>query len=223
MTRLKNALVLTVVPAVVSLAVLAASRPAIRAQPAAGGQGRAGGARGTAAVTVQEALLKPFDFPFEKPTPLEEVAAFLAKALDAPVVIDRAALDRQQLQANDDVQLRLQGVRLKTGLKLLLDQLGLTYQVVPEDNLLILTDATGSADPLDRVLTALKSLHDDLHDTQDAVDEIRAAMGLGEEGARMRKPTIIEEVPVPKGKEDMPRDAEPAPGGAPAARTRPGA
>jgi hypothetical protein len=177
---------------------------------------------------VQEALLKPFDFPFDRPTPLEEVAAFLARALNAPVVIDRAALDRQQLKADDDVQLRLQGVRLKTGLKLLLDQLGLTYQVIPEDNLLIFTDATGSADPLDRVLTALGSLRDDLRDAQDAVDEIRAAMGLGIEGSRMQKPTIIEEVPAPRNKEEVPREGEPdlapAPGvGAPATRTRPGA
>ncbi len=33
------------------------------------------------------------------------------------------------------VQLELDGVRLKTGLKLLLDQVGLTHQVIAEDKL----------------------------------------------------------------------------------------
>ncbi len=81
------------------------------------------------------------------------------------------------MKPDDPVQLQLEGVRLKTGLKLLLDQVGLTYQVVPEDNLLILTDTQGSADPIDRVLSEIKALHRDLHDVQDAIDEIRGALG----------------------------------------------
>ncbi len=151
------------------------------------------------------------------------MAKHLGRSLNAPVAIDRAALDRLGLKVNDDVQLELKGVRLKTGLKLLLDQLDLTYKVVPEDNLLIFTDAAGSADPNDAVLTELKSLHRDLHDVQDAVDDIRAAMGLDEEGgARLRKPTIIEEMP-PAGagehEKAKPKDHPPASG---APRSRPG-
>src|SRR5205814_10017744 len=94
------------------------------------------------------------------------------------------------------VQLELDGVRLKTGLKLLLDQVGLTYHVVIEDNLLILTDREGSEDPLDRIWAELRALHRDLHDVQDAVDDLTELVG-GEkgEGPRVRKPTIIEEMP----------------------------
>ena len=49
------------------------------------------------------------------------------------VVLDLAALGRQDVEPDDPVQLELEGVRLKTGLKLLLDQVGLTFRVVAED------------------------------------------------------------------------------------------
>jgi hypothetical protein len=169
------------------------------------------------ALSVQDALERPFTFPFAAPTTLTEVCQHLRQALRAPVVLDLAALERQEVKADDPVQLQLEGVRLKTGLKLLLDQVGLTYHVVPADNLLILTDTHGSSDPLDSVVSELKALHRDVHDLQDAVDEITLALGIGESGgARVRKPTIIEEVPgdhkpgekpdaPPQGADERPR------------------
>jgi hypothetical protein len=169
------------------------------------------------AISVQDALQRPFSFPFATPTSLADVCQYLRQTLRAPVVLDRAALDRLELKPEDPVQLQLDGVRLKTGLKLLLDQVGLTFQVVPEDNLLILTDTHGSSDPFDRVVSELKALHHDVHDLQDTVDDISWSLGVeGEGGAKMRKPTIIEEVPgeskpgektepAPKGAEDRPR------------------
>jgi hypothetical protein len=148
-------------------------------------------------LSVQDALQRPFTFPFEVPTTLTEVCQYLRKELQAPVVLDIAALERQELRADDQVQLQLEGVRLKTGLKLLLDQVGLTYQVVPEDNLLILTDTHGSTEPIDQVLSEVKALHLHVHDLQDAVDDLITALGVseGQGGAKMRKPTIIEEQP----------------------------
>jgi hypothetical protein len=146
--------------------------------------------------TLQDALLRPYRFPFARPTPLEQVCAHLRQTLKAPVVLDLAALDRKKVEPDDTVLLELDGVRLKTGLKLLLDQVGLTYRVVAEDNLLIITDKEGSEDPAEIVLSELRALHRDLHAVQDAVDEIRDALGddLGD-GARVHKPTIIEEMP----------------------------
>ena len=68
--------------------------------------------------------------------------------------------------------------------------------VVAEDNLLVITDREGSEDPLDRIWDELKKLHRDIHDIQDAVDEVADALyGEAEEGPRVRKPTIIEEKP----------------------------
>ena len=165
--------------------------------------------------TVQEALNRPFTFPFVKPTSLEEAAAYLGKQLNAPVAIDRAAIERLELKLDDPVQLQLEGVRLKTGLKLLLDQLDLTFQVIPEDNLLIITDAQGSEDRYDRILTEIKSLHREMHDVQDAIDALTKAISLDADlGAQMRKPTIIEEVPEgeePKTKQEPRQPVTPRP------------
>jgi hypothetical protein len=170
--------------------------------------------------SVQDALTRPFIFTFAKPTSLEQVAAHLSKELNAPVALDRAALDRLDVRPEDTVQLELKGVRLKTGLRLLLDQLDLTYRVEAEDNLLVITDTTGGSDPMDHVRSELKSIHRDLHDVQDAVDDIRNAMGIGQGGDRLRKPTIIEE--LPQGGTAKPKDPPPATTPAPS-RSRPGA
>ena len=180
--------------------------------------------------SVQDALLKPYPFRFARPTPLAEVVQRLSRELGLPVVLDLAALDRLDVKPDDTVKLELQGVRLKTGLKLLLDQAGLTYKVVAEDNLLILTDKQGSEDPIDRVMAEIHELHRDIHDIQDALDEVRELTGLsGEEGARVRKPTIIEE--MPENQDARPREGatskpstRPEPGskpqGLPSARPR---
>jgi hypothetical protein len=148
------------------------------------------------AASIQDVLLRPFHFSFVRPTSLTQVCVHLKQSLGVPVVLDLAALGRQEVDPDDTVQLELDGVRLKTGLKLLLDQVGLTYHVVPEDNLLIITDREGSEDPLDRIWTELRTLHRDIHDVQDAVDELSDSLyGDKEEGPRVRKPTIIEETP----------------------------
>src|SRR5205823_5802410 len=99
--------------------------------------------------------------------------------------------------------------------KLLLDQVGLTYRVVAEDNLLVLTDRQGADDPVNRVLSELKELHRDVHDVQDALDEVRTALGLDDDGPKVRKPTIIEEMPA-----DQPAPKGPA--ASPSPRPRPG-
>jgi hypothetical protein len=150
----------------------------------------------SAAPTIQDALLRPYRFAFARPTPLEQVCAHLKETLKISVVLDRAALDRQNVEPADTVSLELESARLKTGLKLLLDQLGLTYRVVPEDNLLVITDREGSEDPNERIWTELRALHRDVHDLQDAVDELREFLGdeTGE-GPRAHKPTIVEETP----------------------------
>jgi len=166
------------------------------------------------ATSVLEALERPFPLPFGTPTRLEEACAHLRRILRAPVVLDIAALNRQDVRVDDPVELDLEGVRLKTGLKLLLDQVGLTYKVVPEDNLLIITDERGAEAPLSQVRAELKAIHRDLHEVQNAVDELRDAMGL-DGGPRVRKPTIIEELP------EQPAEKKAAPA-EPQSRTRPG-
>ncbi len=174
-----------------------------------------------ASVSVVEALERPFVLPFGEPTRLDEVCRHLGRILRAPVVLDRAALDRQQLRPDDEVQLELEGVRLKTGLKLLLDQVGLSYRVIPEDNLLIVTDSEGSDDPLHRVLAELKALHRDVHNLQQDLDDLHALLDVDEEGPKMRKPTIIEEMPEAPETRENEKEKERTPNPPPHSSTGP--
>ena len=168
----------------------------------------------TSMVPIQEALLRPYRFSFSRPTPLEQVCAHLKETLKGAVVLDLAALDRKSVEPETTVQLELDGVRLKTGLKLLLDQVGLTYHVIAEDNLMIITDQEGSEDPADRIWAELRALHRDLHAVQDAVDDLGDALGVDTgEGARVRKPTIIEEMPEHIGERPGAGPAKPGRGG----------
>jgi hypothetical protein len=146
--------------------------------------------------TVHDLLVRPYHFTFSRPTSLLQVCNHLKQTLKVPVVLDIAAMGRQDVEPEDTVQLELDGVRLKTGLKLLLDQVRLTYHVVAEDNLLIITDREVSEQPLDRVLAELQTIHRELHDVQDTVEDLTDYLAVEKgEGPRVRKPTIIEEMP----------------------------
>jgi hypothetical protein len=145
--------------------------------------------------SIQQAMLRPYRLPFVGPTTLEAVRAHLKKTLNIPVVLDRAALARQALTPDDTVQLELDGVRLKTGLQLLLDQVGLTYHIVPEDDLLVLTDREGSDDPLAKLRAEVRELHRDVHAIQYSIDDLTDLLVPEGLDLRMRKPTIIEELP----------------------------
>jgi hypothetical protein len=182
----------------ISGGVLASARWTLLAQErAARGQARAKGEAGAgpraAAVSLQDALVRPFDLPFDQETSLEEVRQYLGKALGAQVILDRAALDRQELVPEDTIQIDLKGVRLKVGLQLLLDQVGLTYRLVPEDNLLILTDPEGSDDTNKRILADIKALHREVHDLQDTIDDLRDLVeeDLGIEPDRPKHPSPL--------------------------------
>lgn len=152
---------------------LAASPPQARAVP-------------KGSVAAIEAMLRPATLPFQDPTPLVDVVAHLKTILGVPVVLDRAALDRNELTPDSTVSLeRLDGVRLRTALKLLLEPVGLRAHVLAEDNIVLITDAAGSDDPTDRVLAELKALHKEMHDLQDAVDDVYDEIAPPEEAKHL--------------------------------------
>jgi hypothetical protein len=157
---------------------------------------------------LEDLLERSITVPFAQETPLHGVAAHLAQSLQVRVVLDPAAMARLALLPEDPIQLDIEGeVRLRTALPLLLDQLGLTYHFVPEDRLLVLTDAHGAGDPWRQVLDELRDLHRDVHDLQDAVEEIYQALAPPDD-------------PEP-GRLPPPDDARPpAPEKPPASRTR---
>ena len=178
----------------------AQAKPATKAEPAKLKVEREIASPRAEPSSIQKVMLAPFDWSFREETTLQAVADHLHRQLGVPVVLDRAALTRRRLTPESTVRLELRGVRLKTGLKLLLDQVGLTGQVVPEDNLLILTDVEGAEEPSQRILAELKALHRELHDVQDTLDDLREDLGYdAERGPAVRKPTIIEDVPDAEG------------------------
>jgi hypothetical protein len=161
--------------------------------------------------SIEERLTRPVRLPFAEETSLAEVAQWLHKTLEAPVVIDRAAIERVGLTRETTVQLELDGIRLKTALRLLLDQVGLAYRVEAEDNLIVLTDPQGASEPLPRIFDELEALHRELHMLQDTVDELFETLAPGGDPP-LRTPRIIEELPGDNG---PPADDTPK-------RTRPG-
>jgi hypothetical protein len=164
--------------------------------------------------SVRDALGKPYPWAFTEPTTLKAMAEHLKTQLKGRVVLDAAAVARLELTEEEAVQLDLpEGVRLQTGLKLLLDQVGLTFKVIPDDNLLLITDAQGAEEPLERVIGDIKAVHRDLHDLQDQVDKIATALGLDDgDGMMLRKPTIIEEKPEANDPAQPEKKSRPRPG-----------
>ncbi len=170
---------------------------------------------------IADAMLQPLRLPFNDGKSLEDVAVYLRKELKANVVLDLAALDRHELKPTHHVRIDLDGVRLKTGLKLLLDQVGLTTRVIPEDNLLLITDKAEADEPIDRLFEEVRAVHREMHTLQDDVREIRDILTVPVEEepvAKARNPTIIEEMPAEdkaKAKDEDPRKNRPS-------RSRPG-
>ena len=89
-------------------------------------------------------------------TPLEDVLKYIKSATQGPndtgiqIYVDPAGLYAAEKTMTSPVTLDVEGVPLKTTLRLMLNQLGLTYSV--RDGLLMITkEAVGTADPFRRI------------------------------------------------------------------------
>ena len=88
-------------------------------------------------------LEEPVSMSFANETPLEDVLKYIKSATQGPndtgipIYVDPAGLSEAEKTMTSPVSLDLEGVPLKTTLRLLLKQLGLTYAV--EDGLLTIT------------------------------------------------------------------------------------
>ncbi|MFO0956364.1 MAG: hypothetical protein U0800_02725 [Isosphaeraceae bacterium] len=154
---------------------------------------------------LEELLERKLSVPFREEAPLSEVAAHLARELKVRVVLDPAAMARLDVLPGSLIRLDLEGaIRLRTALPLLLDQLGMTYRFVDEDDLLVLTDAKGLGDPFRQVMEELRDLHRDVHDLQDAVEEIYGILDEPEEVPKAHHPKIVKEPAPSHGHDEAP-------------------
>ena len=65
--------------------------------------------------SIQDALLRNYHFRFERPASLNEVVQRLSQDLGSPVVLDLAALERQEVKPDDKVKLELDGSPAQDG------------------------------------------------------------------------------------------------------------
>lgn len=96
-------------------------------------------------------LEEPISMSFANETPLEDVLKYIKSATQGandsgiPIYVDPVGLQEAEKTMTSPVQLDLEGVPLKTTLRLMLKQLGLTYTV--KDGLMTITSETADDQP----------------------------------------------------------------------------
>jgi hypothetical protein len=93
-------------------------------------------------------------------TPLEEVVNFLEDLHDIPIEIDSSALDDQGIGSDTPITASIRGVSLRSMLRIVLDQLDLTYAIQSEV-LMITTPRRAALRPEIRVYNVSTLLGDD--------------------------------------------------------------
>jgi hypothetical protein len=101
------------------------------------------------ATDLEQRLQRPVNLNF-RDAPLSQVLDDLRTAHGLNIVIDRPALDREGIALNRGVTVRLEGVSLRSALKLLLETMQLTYDV--RDGALVVTTPAASAGKVVRVV-----------------------------------------------------------------------
>lgn len=93
-------------------------------------------------VRIRNALIEETQLEFID-TPLHEVVAFLSDQHDIPIELDAAAMDDIGVGSDTPTTRTLTGISLGSALKLLLNQLGMTYTI--ENGVLMLTTEDAAA------------------------------------------------------------------------------
>ena len=103
-------------------------------------------------IAILDKLNQPISIPFESETPLEDVIKYIKQATGddkmpqgIPIYVDPVGLQEHERTMASTVTLNLEGVALKTALKLLLKQLDLIYTV--KDGLLTITSKDAQDTP----------------------------------------------------------------------------
>ena len=88
-------------------------------------------------------LDEPISMSFANETPLEDVVKYITQATTTPnspgmpIVVNAIGLEQARRKLQSTIQIDLEGLPLKTTLRLMLDQLGLAYTI--KDGLLVIS------------------------------------------------------------------------------------
>lgn len=91
---------------------------------------------------IEESLTRQVTFEFEG-TPLREVCQFIAESQKIRVVLDDRSLDEIGVSPDHAVSLRVQGIKLESALRLMLQPLGLDFAI--RDEVLSITSREGTS------------------------------------------------------------------------------
>jgi len=114
---------------------------------------------------ILKMLDNPISMPFAVATPFEDVLKYIKQATTAPsyagipIYVDPKGLKEATATLESPVSLDLEGVPLKTTLRLLLKQIGLAYCV--RDGVLIISSAQGVNEELREAFNELRITHPD--------------------------------------------------------------
>lgn len=146
----------------------------------------------TEADPVNKAVLKELDRPltltFSQPTPLKKVLESVKTSLAGhdgkpiPIYVDPIAMERSGARLEWPVTIDLEGVPLRTSLRLVLKQCGLAYCV--RDGVLIISSVEGIREELAE--EASEAMGKDPQQRQQVMDMATQGMGMGGMGGGMR-------------------------------------
>jgi uncharacterized membrane protein YgcG len=94
---------------------------------------------------IEDKMDDPVSLEF-RDTALQEVIEFLQNYTNVNIVLDRPALEEEGITTETPVTIHVEGIKLRSALKLLLDQLNLAYII--EDDVLRITTATKAGEKL---------------------------------------------------------------------------
>jgi hypothetical protein len=128
-------------------------------------------------------LDKAVAMPFENETTLEDVIAHIKRETASPgeaplpVYVDPIGLQEAEKTMQSPITMSLEGVPLRTTLRLMLKQLGLAYGV-QEDGLLIITAEGGEEgviEPMSLILDEIRALRKEIAELRKELDALRGA------------------------------------------------
>ncbi len=130
---------------------------------------------------ILKKLEAPIPMPFANETPLDDVlkhikSTFAKHDHPIPIYVDPLGLQQAERSLNSTVQIDLEGVPLKTSLRLVLKQLGMAYCV--RDGVLIISSVQGVREELAEAARELLGTGNDKVDLR-----LLAPMGIGPRGS----------------------------------------
>ena len=124
---------------------------------------------------ISKALAQPVELDFVE-TDLSDVFDFIGKAYEIPVALDLRALDNWAITPDTPVTFSVKGVSLRSALRLMLRQLGLTYTV--RDKLLQITTPEVAEERLTTVVYPVADIVPSAEDRSEFTDDVETLAEL---------------------------------------------